>query len=97
MLDEPLKPSITKRIIRTILDDGHLEFSAHALEEMKKDDLSELDIINVLRGGWPGPGELERGSWRYQVSTRAITAVVAFRSESWLVVVTAWREREQGR
>ena len=94
MLDEPLKPSITKPIIRAILNDGHLEFSAHALEEMKKDDLSEPDIINVLRGGWPSPGEYERGSWRYRISTEAITAVVAFRSPSWLVVVTAWREQE---
>ena len=84
-----------KHLIRNLLDEGVVEFSNHAREEMKKDNLSELDIVNVLRGGWPGPGELERGSWRYRVSTSSITVVVAFRNESWLVVVTAWREQER--
>ena len=92
MLDEPLSPSDVKRLIRIVLESGHLEFSAHARNEMMHDELSELDIINVLRGGWPSPGEIEKSTWRYRVSTPAISAVVAFRDESWLVVVTAWRE-----
>ena len=92
MLEEPLQPHKVKYLIRNLLDEGVVEFSTHAREEMKKDNLSEIDIANVLRGGWPGPGEFERGSWRYRVSTQSITVVVAFRNESWLVVVTAWRE-----
>ena len=94
MFQEPLEPPTTRQVIRAILDDGHIEFSRHALEEMEQDGLSELDIINVLRGGWPSPAEYERGSWRYRISTRSIVVVVAFRSQSWAVIVTAWRERE---
>jgi hypothetical protein len=52
-----------------------------------------VDIVNVLRGGTVLPGEFERGSWRYQVLTSRIFAVIAFRSSEELVVVTAWRIR----
>jgi hypothetical protein len=58
---------------------------------MKKDNLVEIDVVNVLRGGVVQPGEWEMGSWRYQVRTSRMVAVIAFRSESMLVVVTAWR------
>ena len=94
MLQEPLEPSVSRQAIRAILDDGYIEFSGHALEEMEQDGLSEVDIINTLRGGWPSPAEYERGSWRYRISTKSIVAVVAFRSESWAVIVTAWRKQE---
>ncbi len=92
MLDEPLTPPQVKQLIQGILNEGDLEFSAHALKEMKKDGLSELDIVNVLRGGWPEPGEYENGSWRYRISIPRISVVISFRNVSWLVVVTAWRE-----
>jgi hypothetical protein len=58
---------------------------------MAKDALSEVDIANVLRGGVVDPAEFENGSWRYRARTRRIAVVVAFRSKSSLVVVTAWR------
>lgn len=91
MLDEPFSPLQVRRLIRDVLNDGNLEFSSHALEEMLQDGLSEMDIVNVLRGGWPDPGEYEKGSWRYRISTSRIGVVVAFRDDSWAVVVTAWR------
>ena len=54
-------------------------------------DLTIADCVNVLRGGVVEPGEFERGSLRYRVSTARLCVVVAFRSEEELVVVTAWR------
>ena len=39
------------------------------------------------------PAEWEHGSWRYRVHTQRIWVVVAFRSETRLVIVTAWRTR----
>jgi hypothetical protein len=90
-IDEPLDPPRCRRLIRRILAEGSVRFSKHALEEMVNDDLSEMDIVNVLRGGFPGPGELENGSWRYCVRAQRIAVVVAFRSEASLVGVTAWR------
>ena len=90
---EPFDPSEAKKRIRSILDTGVVVPSGHALEEMEKDDLTLVDCTNVLRGGWVEPAEWERGTWRYRVRTARICVVVAFRSESKLAIVTAWRER----
>ena len=90
---EPLDPAEAKKRIRSILDTGVVVPSGHALEEMEKDNLTLVDCINVLRGGWVEPAEWERGTWRYRVRTARICVVVAFRSESKLAIVTAWRER----
>lgn len=91
MMREPLSPPAAKKLIRGILKDGRVNFSRHAREEMAKDKLVEIDAVNVLRGGVVEPGEWENGSWRYRVRTQRIVVVIAFRSESALVVVTAWR------
>jgi hypothetical protein len=88
---EPLLPSQIKRLLVAILEIGTLSFTSHAYEEMANDDLTEVDVQNVLRGGVAGPGELRSGSYRYPVKTSRIAAVIAFRSEAWAVVITAWR------
>lgn len=93
MLDEPLDPAKAKKLVREIIENGRIEFSGHALKELNDDNLSELDAINVLRGGWPDPAEFENGSWRYRFQTIKICVVVAFRTEDWTVVITAWKKR----
>jgi hypothetical protein len=80
-----------KKLIRAILKEGWVFFSTHAVEEIRKDDLSRRDVENVLRGGVVREPEWENGSWRYQVETSMIRVVIAFRNESTLVVVTAMR------
>jgi len=89
---EPLKPADARRVIRAILERGTVSFSKHALEEMANDELTTVDCVNVLRGGVVEPAELEGGSWRYRVTTEKICVVGAFRSDTALVVVTAWRK-----
>lgn len=91
MLVEPLSPPEARRLIREILDSGSVALSKHAEEEMAKDNLTMMDVANVLRGGVVDPGEYENGSWRYRVRTARIAVIVAFRSETELRVVTAWR------
>jgi hypothetical protein len=93
-MQEPLSPLEAKRLIRKILADGDVVSSRHASEEMGKDDLTMVDCVNVLRAGIVEPAEWERGSWRYRVHTRRILVVIAFRSESRLVIVTAWRTEQ---
>ena len=88
---EPFDSAKTRELIRSILEDGVLVFSKHAHEEMEKDDLLDVDARNVLRGGVVRFPEMVKGTWRYRVETRRIAVVVAFRSETELVVVTAWR------
>lgn len=91
---EPFDPPEARRRIRQILDSGTVVPSGHALSEMENDNLTLVDCVNVLRGGYPDPAEWERGSWRYRVRTARICVVIAFRSEQEIVIVTAWRERQ---
>lgn len=92
-MDEPLAPDAAKRLLREILRAGRLTYSSHAKQELLADEITTLDVVNVLRGGVVRPGEFEHGSWRYRVETQRIAVVVAFRSELHLVVITAWRRR----
>ncbi len=92
-MKEPLSPPAARRLIREILAAGEVVSSRHAIQEMKKEDLTMVDCVNVLRGGIVEPAEWENGSWRYRVHTARIWVVAAFRSEKRLVIVTAWRTR----
>lgn len=74
-----------------VLERGTVEFSAHARQEMAEDDVTEGEVMKVLRGGVVEPGEFERGSWRYRVRRAKVYAVVTFRAELWTIVITAWR------
>jgi hypothetical protein len=100
----PLRVTDAKTYIRRLLDQGIFVVSAHARREMKKDNLNDLDAINILRAGVVREAEWENGSWRYRVETPRMCFVVAFDpepdnlpsegadlSEVELVVVTAWR------
>ena len=91
--DKPLRPADARKLIGRILVDGKLFFSHHAQDEMAKDKMVEQDAINVLRAGSVDPAEIERGTWRYSVHTPRFCVVVTFDSETFAIVVTAWRKR----
>lgn len=90
-MKQPFPPTTVKRLLIAILAGGILSFTRHAYEEMAKDNLTEIDVRNTLRGGVVRPGEIVNGTWRYRVETIRMAAVVAFRSVSHAIVVTAWR------
>jgi hypothetical protein len=87
---EPLSAALAKRRILAALAAGSVSFSGHALDEMAKDEITQDEVVSVLRGGVVEPGELERGSWRYRVRARRIYVVVTLAPDL-AVVVTAWR------
>ena len=102
----PLRETDARRLLRRLLEEGILVVSPHARVEMKKDILTDVDVVNVLRGGVVQPAEWENGSWRYRVLTQRMAAVAAFEpdteslpaddddlSEMELIVVTAWRHQ----
>ena len=60
---------------------------------MKADDLTTVDAVNVLRGGWCDPAEWENGEWRYRMHTKTMCIVVSFPAEGLVRVITAWRKR----
>lgn len=92
-MKEPLPPATVKRLLVALLAAGTLAFTKHAYEEMARDDLTEIDVRNTLKGGMARSGELVNGTWRYRVETSRMAAVVTFRSATHAVVVTAWRFR----
>ena len=103
----PLRATEAKKLIRRLLDGGVFNASEkHAREEMEKDGLTDVDAVNILRGGIVQEAEFEKGSWRHAVRTPRMVFVVTFEpevhvlpgededvSEMVLVVVTAWRVR----
>ena len=92
-MKEPLEPGRDKSLLVALLEDGTVEYSPHARKEMAADNITEGEVMGVLRGGVVEPGEQERGSWRYRVRRSRVYVVITFRTESWTVVVTAWRTR----
>lgn len=93
LFEEPLGPAEAKGLIRAILKAGLFSYSRHAKEEMLRDAMTTLDCENILRAGVVRPPEYDRGTWRYRVETARMAVVVAFRSETEMVVITAWRRR----
>jgi len=76
----------------------------HARKEMVKDGLSDVDAVNVLRGGAVREAEWQNGSWRHRIETPRMVFVATF--DPWidtmpgddddlsgveLVLVTGWR------
>lgn len=88
---ESLKPPEARALARKILEDGVVEFTGHAVEEMANDGLQSADCINLLRAGVFSPAEYTNREWRYRVSTSRICVVIAFASTEKLMIVTAWR------
>jgi hypothetical protein len=88
---DPLKPQDAKKLARQIVDDGTVEFSHHAEEEMRKDDLIASDCLNLIRAGAYQPPDFINGQWRYRAQTVQMCVVITFRSATRLRVVTAWR------
>jgi hypothetical protein len=89
---EPLTPPAARKLLRDILETGRVDISPHAWTEMANDGLTAQDVYGVLRGGVVEP-EFERGSWRHRVRQGKTYVVVTFRSETWTIVVTAWRTK----
>lgn len=91
-LREPLAPAAAKALLVLILERGRVDISPHAWKEMEDDGITVQDVYEVRRGGVVEPAELVRNSWRYRVRQSRRFVVVAFRTESWTVVVTVWRK-----
>jgi hypothetical protein len=90
---EPLAVPEVRRLLDEILENGHVDISPHAWTKMAKHGITVQDVYLVLRGGIVEPGEFEKGSWRYRVRQSSRYVVVTFRSETWTIVVTAWRKK----
>jgi hypothetical protein len=104
-----LKAADVRKLLRRLLDEGKFVSpgaKTHARREMEKDGLTDLDAVNVLRGGIVREAEWENGSWRYRVETLKIVFVATIDPEPAvmpgedddlgeleLIVVTGWKIR----
>jgi hypothetical protein len=76
----------------------NVRFSRHAIKELKNDDLTPTDALNVLKS--PDAkinqeGEWENGNYRYRLETSHLMVVVGFWNDgTGLNVVTAWDKRK---
>ena len=71
---------------------------------MENDHLTDVDVVNVLRGGTVRPPDFINREWRYRVETPKMCVVVTFDPEPAretdpdtdveLIVVTAWRNKK---
>lgn len=92
-MNEPLRPHDARRLARHILENGSTTFSPHALEELAADGKTTVDAVNVIRGGSYEEGELVNGTWRYRACTARFIVVIAFDSETELIVVTGFTRK----
>lgn len=106
-----LKATEARKLIRRLLDEGNLVIPAtksHARREMEADGLTDVDLVNVLRGGIVREAEWENGGWRHRVETPRMVFVVTFDPETdvvpdddqpvgdvELIVVTGWKLRSR--
>jgi hypothetical protein len=90
-MPEPYSDVQAKALVRKCLKTGTYLYRPHALEEMEKDDICQLDIVNALRCGIWDDTTFETGTWRYRFRTNVFKVVVAFPDEDSMRIVTAWR------
>jgi hypothetical protein len=79
-----------------ILRNGwEVAWTSHARRELAKDRMTTVDAVNVLRC-WrymdPPEQDIQTREWKYRIHTDMMGIVVKFRSETQLVVITAWRK-----
>jgi hypothetical protein len=84
-------PHEARRLIRAALTKGAVSFCRPARDAMEEDEVTAVEVTGALRAGVVHEAEHEGGDWRYHIRTPRTTVVVAFRSESEVVVVTVWR------
>ena len=76
---EPLDAVAARQLIRRIVKTGTVTFTnPHSMKAMRDDNLVQIDVLNMLRGGWVEEPEYENGAWRYQVRTQKIVVVIEF-------------------
>lgn len=63
---EPFNPQNAKQ---RIVQEGVVSWSQHALDELAKDEMTTVDAVNILKGGFVEFSEEVRGTWRYRVKT----------------------------
>lgn len=78
---EPFDPATARKHVRAILaGPGMTVFTKRAKDEELKNDMTSLDMVNVIRGGTIAPMAPTPGGCRYRAVTQNMTVEFSFRS-----------------
>lgn len=70
-----------------------ISLSTHCREELKNDNLTTVDLLNVLKAGFiKMDPEFENENYRYKVETDKIVVVISFVNKESIRCITAWRK-----
>ena len=95
IVNEPLAPATAKALANQALAAGRIILDDHVRQRMAQHKITLVEVYRVLRAGAPQQGELDRGTFRYPLTTPSITVCYAFRR--WkpitISIVTVLRHR----
>lgn len=93
-VQQPIPAVQAQKLLSAIFPSGTVIFSSHARDEMREDNITDQDALNVMRAGRiHAPAEYLDASWRYRVHTELLFVVVPFDSITSVIVVTGWRKK----
>ena len=79
-MQEPFDPETAAKHVRAILEGpGMTVFTKRVKEDSLKNDMTSLDLVNVLRGGKLSAIASTPGTWRYRSVTRFMAVEFSFR------------------
>lgn len=92
-----LERNQARKILSAILNRyglSKISFTRHCLEELQKDNMTVVDVFNVLKRGqiFKDP-EWTKGTYRYRVETSIMLVVIGFSPPDCVRCVTAWRKK----
>ena len=83
--EEPWNAHTAKQVIRRIMmmqGDGALVITRHVSRRMDERDMTMVDLLNILRGGWIDESRTDlhpkTNSWCYRLRTNEMWVEVAF-------------------
>ena len=79
-----------KRLAKEIVENGTVDITSHAWEDLEQHDMTAGDVFNIMCGGAWTEAEFENGGWRHQAFTQKYAVVVEFNSDTHCVVVTGF-------
>ena len=89
------KEQARKLLAKIMSDGGHISFTKHARDELKNDQLTTVDAVNVLASTdsrISDEPEFKNDIWRYRVKTNKICVVISFYEDhQGILIITVFK------
>jgi hypothetical protein len=82
------------QLVRECLKTGRYSVRSHARDEMADEvpPITEQEALTVLRRGKFQRAQRESWGWSYRYTFDGVIVCIGFRTPSWMVVVTTFRD-----